>query len=129
MFELISLRIPWGFSVYPRDRSRLGKTFCSLDGGAIADAHDECKQADLGTWVKRTGTRPRKVVLSLYRAIDHDGNLVDSMLSEKRNMEAAQRFFKQAAAVVGHWSSSVFVESTCSDIISSRILRSLNRHM
>jgi putative transposase len=28
----------------------------------------------------------------LYRAIDSDGNLVDSMLSEKRNMEAAKRF-------------------------------------
>jgi putative transposase len=38
----------------------------------------------------------------LYRAIDHDGNLVDSMLSEKRNMEAAKQFFKQAVAVVGH---------------------------
>lgn len=38
----------------------------------------------------------------LYRAIDQDGSLVDSMLSEKRNMEAAQRFFKQAVAMVGH---------------------------
>jgi len=38
----------------------------------------------------------------LYRAIDQDGNLVDSMLSEKRNMEAAQRFFQQAVDVVGH---------------------------
>jgi transposase-like protein len=38
----------------------------------------------------------------LYRAIDQDGNLVDSMSSEKRNMEAAQRFFNQAVAVVGH---------------------------
>jgi transposase-like protein len=38
----------------------------------------------------------------LYRAIDQDGNLVDSMLSEKRNMGAAQRFFKQAVDVVGH---------------------------
>ena len=38
----------------------------------------------------------------LYRAIDHEGNLVDSMVSEKRNMEAAQLFFKQAVAVVGH---------------------------
>ncbi|GHO71348.1 hypothetical protein KSC_102400 [Ktedonobacter sp. SOSP1-52] len=38
----------------------------------------------------------------LYRAIDHEGNLVDSMLSEKRNMEAAKRFFNQAVAVVGH---------------------------
>src|SRR5437588_12469333 len=38
----------------------------------------------------------------LPRAIDRDGNLVDSMLSEKRNMEAAKRFFQQAVDVVGH---------------------------
>jgi putative transposase len=38
----------------------------------------------------------------LYRAIDQDGNLVDSMLSEKRNREATQRFFQQAVDVVGH---------------------------
>jgi transposase-like protein len=38
----------------------------------------------------------------LYRAIDADGNLVDSRLSEKRDMEAAQQFFKQALAVVDH---------------------------
>jgi transposase-like protein len=38
----------------------------------------------------------------LYRAIDQDGNLVDSMLSEKRNIEAAQRFFQQAVDVVGY---------------------------
>ena len=28
----------------------------------------------------------------LYRAIDRDGNLVDSMVSEKRDLEAAKRF-------------------------------------
>src|SRR6266581_3273562 len=38
----------------------------------------------------------------LYRAIDEDGNLVDSRLSEKRDMDAAKQFFKQAMAVVGH---------------------------
>ncbi|GHO71625.1 hypothetical protein KSC_105170 [Ktedonobacter sp. SOSP1-52] len=38
----------------------------------------------------------------LYRAVDEDGNLVDSRLSEKRDMDAAQQFFKQAIAVVGH---------------------------
>ena len=37
----------------------------------------------------------------LYRAIDADDNLVDSRLSEKRDMEAAKQFFKQAIAVVG----------------------------
>ena len=38
----------------------------------------------------------------LYRAIDRDGNLVDSCGAEKRDMEAARRFFKQATDVVGH---------------------------
>jgi len=38
----------------------------------------------------------------LYRAIDRDGNLVDSMLSEHRDMEAAKRFLKGARQVVGH---------------------------
>lgn len=37
----------------------------------------------------------------LYRAIDRDGNLVDSMLSEHRDMQAAKRFFTQAKEVVG----------------------------
>jgi putative transposase len=43
----------------------------------------------------------------LYRAIDHDGSLVDSRLSEKRDMDAAKQFFKQAMAVVGHAPESV----------------------
>jgi transposase-like protein len=38
----------------------------------------------------------------LYRAIDGNGNLIDAMLSEKRGMDAAQRFFRQALKTVGH---------------------------
>jgi transposase-like protein len=38
----------------------------------------------------------------LYRAIDADGNLVDSMLSANRDTAAAQRFFSRARAAVGH---------------------------
>jgi putative transposase len=36
----------------------------------------------------------------LYRAIDRDGNLVDSILSATRDMAAAQRFFRSTLAVV-----------------------------
>ncbi len=36
-----------------------------------------------------------------YRAIDADGNLVDSLLSETRDMNAAKRFFARARTVVG----------------------------
>ena len=37
----------------------------------------------------------------LYRAIDREGNLVDSMLSVTRDMAAAQRFFRGAVSVTG----------------------------
>jgi putative transposase len=37
----------------------------------------------------------------LYRAIDRDGHLVDTMLSERRDMTAAQAFFRSAQAVTG----------------------------
>ncbi len=37
-----------------------------------------------------------------YRAIDRDGNLVEALLSEKRDMAAAQQFFAQALDMVGH---------------------------
>ena len=43
----------------------------------------------------------------LYRAIDRDGNLVDSLLSEHRDMDAARRFFVQAIKVVGHGPAQV----------------------
>lgn len=38
----------------------------------------------------------------LYRAIDADGQLVDSMLSEQRDMDAARRFLARSLEVVGH---------------------------
>ena len=38
----------------------------------------------------------------LYRAIDRDGNLVEALLSETRDMAAARRFFAQALETVGH---------------------------
>src|SRR6476469_6990896 len=36
----------------------------------------------------------------LYRAIDRDGNVIDTMLSATRDMKAAQRFFRSARSVV-----------------------------
>ena len=49
------------------------------------------------TYVKIQGVR-----CYLYRAIDSDGNLVDSRLSRHRDMEAAKRFFARSHEVVGH---------------------------
>ena len=76
---------------------------------------------------------------SLYRAIDHDGNLVDSMLSKKRDMEAAKRFFKQAVDVVdyapervttdGHDSYPRAIRETLSSEVMHRCNRSLNNQI
>ena len=59
-------------------------------------------QAGYCWYVDETSVKVGGKWCSLYRAIDFDGNLVDSQLSEKRDMDAAQEFFKQALAVVGH---------------------------
>jgi transposase-like protein len=49
------------------------------------------------TYIKVNGTW-----CYLYRAIDRAGNLVDALLSEQRDMAAAQQFFAQALDVAGH---------------------------
>ena len=53
-------------------------------------------------YVDETYLRVQGRPCSLYRAIDRDGNLVDSLLSETRDMAAARRFLAGAARVVGH---------------------------
>ncbi|GHO90149.1 hypothetical protein KSF_001970 [Reticulibacter mediterranei] len=59
-------------------------------------------QAGRSWYVDETYVKVKGKWCYLYRAIDTDGYLVDSRLSEKRDMQAAQQFFKQALAVVGH---------------------------
>jgi len=58
-------------------------------------------QAGRSWHADETYIKVRGVWKYLYRAIDRDGNLVDSMLSEKRDMEAAKRFFRRALMVAG----------------------------
>ena len=51
--------------------------------------------------VDETYLRVRGRWCYLYRAIDRDGNLVDTMLSEHRDMAAAQSFFRSAKTATG----------------------------
>jgi putative transposase len=51
--------------------------------------------------VDETYLRVRGRWAYLYRAIDRGGNLVDTMLSERRDMAAAQAFFRSAKAATG----------------------------
>src|SRR5512135_3432374 len=70
----------------------------------LADQLRRKRRGQAGTsWhVDETYVRVHGKWCYLYRAIDRDGNLVDSRLSEKRDLEAAKRFFQQARDVVGH---------------------------
>jgi transposase-like protein len=75
----------------------------------------------------------------LYRAIDRDGNLVDSRLSEKRDMDAAKQFFQQAVGVVshapdqvttdGHTSYPRAIRETISSDVEHRISTYLNNRL
>lgn len=71
----------------------------------------------------------------LYRAIDKDGNLVDSMLSEKRDLDAAKRFFSQAKDVVGHKPTRVTTDAHISyprairRVLGRKVLHRTNKYL
>jgi transposase-like protein len=75
----------------------------------------------------------------LYRAIDRDGNLIDSMLSETRDMDAAKRFFRQAQTVTGqtpellttdgHTSYPRAIRETLGEQVEHRCNQYLNNHL
>ena len=52
-------------------------------------------------YVDETYLKVRGKWAYLYRAIDRDGNLIDAMLSEHRDMTAAKAFFRSAKATTG----------------------------
>jgi putative transposase len=92
-------------------------------------------QAGRSWYVDETYVNVKGKWCYLYRAIDRDGNLVDSMLSEKRDMEAAKRFFKQAADVVGHALERVTTDGQNSyprairETLGSDVLHRTNRYL
>ena len=75
----------------------------------------------------------------LYRAIDRNGNLVDSMLSANRDMAAAKRFFRSTLAVLdespqqvtsdGHDSYPRAIRETLGSTVEHRCSAYLNRRI
>lgn len=57
--------------------------------------------AGISWYVDETYLKVRGRWCYLYRAIDRDGNLIDAMLSEHRDMKAAKAFFRSAKATMG----------------------------
>jgi putative transposase len=75
----------------------------------------------------------------LYRAIDRDGNLVDVLLSEKRDRPAAEAFFRSARTVTesvpehvttdGHASYPGAIKAELGEAVQHRTNRYLNNHL
>ena len=57
--------------------------------------------AGVGSYVDETYLKVRGRWCYLSRAIDRDGNLIDALLSEQRDLAAAKAFFRSAKATMG----------------------------
>ncbi|GHO63692.1 hypothetical protein KSC_025840 [Ktedonobacter sp. SOSP1-52] len=92
-------------------------------------------QAGVSWYVDETYVKVHGKWCYLYRTIDQDSNLVDSRLSEKRDMDAAKQFFKQAVAVVGHTPEQVTTDGHTSyprairETMSSNIQHRTNKYL
>jgi putative transposase len=62
--------------------------------------HGTRRAAGVSWYVDETYLKVRGRWCYLYRAIDRDGNLIDAMLSEHRDMQAAKAFFRSARATI-----------------------------
>ena len=69
--------------------------------GALANRRLQRGQGGTKWHADETYVRVNGAWCYLYRAIDREGNLVDALLSDKRDMDAAQRFFTQALSTAG----------------------------
>jgi putative transposase len=63
--------------------------------------HGTRRKSGTSWYIDETYLKVRGKWVYLYRAIDRDGNLIDAMLSEHRDMTAAKAFFRSAKATVG----------------------------
>ena len=63
--------------------------------------HGTRRGSGISWYVDETYLKVRGRWTYLYRAIDRDGNLIDAMLSEHRDMAATKAFFRSATATMG----------------------------
>jgi putative transposase len=68
----------------------------------VAEAGQKLKHPTANSWrMDETYIKVKGVWMYLYRAVDHDGQTLDFMLSKHCDTAAARRFFKQAMKVNG----------------------------
>jgi putative transposase len=97
--EIMLLR---GFTVsYERVRQWEAKLLSVMGDALRKRRHGIGRSAGQSWYVDETYLKVRGRWCYLYRAIDRDGNLIDTMLSQTRGMSAARGFFRSARSVVG----------------------------
>ena len=86
----------------PRVRPAVGGEALPVMGEALRKRrHGTGRRSGQSWYVDETYLKVHGRWCYLYRAIDRDGNLIDTMLSATRDMRAAQRFFRSARSVAG----------------------------
>lgn len=91
------------------------------------------KPGDPGRWMRLLSKDMASSALS--RAIDHDGNLVDTRLSKKRDRDAAKQCFKQAVATVGQPPEQVTTDGrrsyprAISDMLGNEVVHRTNNYL
>jgi putative transposase len=83
------------------DHATLNRWVVKFSPQIAANAQSR-KRATANSWrMDETYIRVRGKWTYLYRAVDRDGQTLDFMLSERRDLAAARRFFKQAIGTNG----------------------------
>lgn len=89
-----------GFTVSHECIRRWEAKFVPVMGDALRkQRHRKGRRSSRSWYTDETYLKVQGRWCYLYRAIDRDGNLIDTMLSATRHMKAAQRFFRSARSV------------------------------
>ena len=97
--EILLLR---GFTVSHETIRKWGAKLLPVMGDALRKRRHGTGRRSGRSWlVDETYLKVQGCWCHLYRAVDRDGNIVDTVLSKSRNMAAAQAFFRSAKATTG----------------------------
>lgn len=83
------------------DHATLNRWVVKFSPSIAASAQSKNRSTAESWRMDETYIKVKGVWTYLYRAVDRDGQTLDFMLSERRDMPAARRFFKQATGANG----------------------------